>query len=270
MDKFYTNPEIIPPLLNHLDLSDYDCILEPSAGNGSFSLQLQDLHSTILSYDIEPANDSIIQADFLEHDLVLDIYTSVLMIGNPPFGKQCSKAIQFFNRGASYDNIKTIAMIFPKSFRKSSIQKRLDRSFHLYYEIDIPLDSFLLDNVIYNVPCIFQIWKRQNSLRDLPIMEKLNNPLLRFVKKDQAKENFKAVIVIRRVGFYAGRCYDYNDQNEQSHLFLRVTSHNKKLKNQIIDYLENIKWSHEDTVGPRSVSKQDLIKKLNKRFEKSE
>ena len=36
-DKFYTKNNIAIELINLIDLSNYDCVIEPSAGNGSFS-----------------------------------------------------------------------------------------------------------------------------------------------------------------------------------------------------------------------------------------
>ena len=68
-------------------------------------------------------------------------------------------------------------------------------------------------------------------------------------------------LAIRRVGFYAGRCVEYNNQNDQTFLFLRIPD--DTLRNNIQQYLMSIDWSYEDTVGPRSVSKQQYIEVLN-------
>jgi hypothetical protein len=44
-----------------LNISNYDCIIEPSAGEGSFSKNIK--HNNIISLDIEPEDDSIIKMD---------------------------------------------------------------------------------------------------------------------------------------------------------------------------------------------------------------
>lgn len=37
LDRFYTLPDVAAICIHQLDLSKYDLIVEPSAGNGSFS-----------------------------------------------------------------------------------------------------------------------------------------------------------------------------------------------------------------------------------------
>jgi type I restriction-modification system DNA methylase subunit len=39
-DKFYTKIEISKMCIDMLDLSEFDLVIEPSAGNGSFSKQI--------------------------------------------------------------------------------------------------------------------------------------------------------------------------------------------------------------------------------------
>ena len=55
-------------------------IIEPSAGNGSFSNQLN-----CIAYDIEPENNEIIKQDYLT--LGLEYKKGRLIISNPPFGR---------------------------------------------------------------------------------------------------------------------------------------------------------------------------------------
>ena len=40
-----------------------------------------------------------------------------------------------------------------------------------------------------------------------------------------------------------------------------TSSENISIK--IMDYLNNIEWKHNDTVGPRSISKNKFIEKIN-------
>ena len=41
LDRFYTLEPIVNKCLNLLSLEQYDCIIEPSAGNGSFSNKIK-------------------------------------------------------------------------------------------------------------------------------------------------------------------------------------------------------------------------------------
>ena len=57
IDKFYTQIKIAKECIDLVpDLDTYDLIIEPSAGNGSFSSQLN-----CIAYDIEPENKNIIK-----------------------------------------------------------------------------------------------------------------------------------------------------------------------------------------------------------------
>ena len=257
LDKFYTDPTIIPPLLENIDFGLYDCVVEPSAGNGSFSNILKYRHHNVHSYDILPDSSDISQADFLKDTLqVFSRYERILVIGNPPFGRQSNMAVKFFNRAARYSSVQSIAMIFPKSFRKASIQNRLSLDFLITAEMDIPEKSFLEDTVRVDVPCIFQVWNRTEQARSKHASSALVHNDMKFVKKEECTED---TLAIRRVGFYAGKCEPYNNHNEQSHLFLHTDR-----GSVVMDFLNGIEWKHNDTVGPRSISKQDFIHKLNK------
>lgn len=61
LDKFYTKPEIaVQCILKIKNLGSFNTIIEPSAGNGSFSKQLINLdinkNSNIIAYDIIQKN----------------------------------------------------------------------------------------------------------------------------------------------------------------------------------------------------------------------
>jgi hypothetical protein len=59
LDKFYTKSDIAKMCIDKINLSDFDLIIEPSAGSGSFSNNIEGC----ISYDIEPESDSIIKQD---------------------------------------------------------------------------------------------------------------------------------------------------------------------------------------------------------------
>ena len=68
-EKFYTRPNIADLCINEfhriVNPEKDDIIIEPSAGNGSFSDILFTKYKIVYAYDIEPANKSIKKQDFL-------------------------------------------------------------------------------------------------------------------------------------------------------------------------------------------------------------
>ena len=87
------------------------------------------------------------------------------MIGNPPFGRVSSLAIKFFNHAAKWSNV--IAFIIPRTFRKISVQNKLDEMYHLVYDEEIPNNPCCFSPPMM-VKCCFQIWEKKPIKR--PIM----------------------------------------------------------------------------------------------------
>ena len=108
----------------------------------------------------------------------------------------------------------------------------------------------------HNVPCVFQIWKKKNYNRIK--IEKLEPINYEFVKIDEDPE-----ISFRRVGVYAGKIDKNTEKSNQSHYFIKF---NKNLGNidEIIKKLNTIQFNTDNTVGPKSISKQEIIAEFNK------
>ena len=71
---------------------------------------------------------------------------------------------------------------------------------------------------------------------------------------------------MRRIGYYAGRIdKNYINKNINSHYFIKF---NNNINSKIIDELIKIKYENNNTVGPRSISKNELILKFNKQYNK--
>lgn len=162
-DKFYTKQEIAEKCLNILtdyypDIYERHNFLEPSAGSGNFSLLLPNC----LAYDIYPEHESIQQADFL-NEVILN-KNDYITIGNPPFGKRCKLAIDFFNK-CSLNSI-LIGMVLPITFQKYNIQNQLNPNFKLIHSSKLENNSFLFNEKEYNVNCVFQIWVLKGSILD--------------------------------------------------------------------------------------------------------
>jgi len=165
LDKFYTIPiyskKCIDKVFGLYNKSNFDLIVEPSAGNGSFFHQL-DCDNKI-GIDISPENDDIISMDFFHYTPPTNM-KNILVIGNPPFGKVSSMAIKFFNHSAKWTNV--IAFIIPRTFRRPSVQNKLDKMFHLIHDEDISTKPCCFTPQMM-AKCCFQIWEKGESERPL-------------------------------------------------------------------------------------------------------
>jgi hypothetical protein len=255
-DKYYTSQNAveicIEKIKNILNIHyENDLCIEPSAGNGAFIEKLKSLCRNGEFYDIEPENEDIIQQNYLDYQYH-GHYSNVHIIGNPPFGRQSSLAIKFIKHSVTFCN--SISFILPKSFKKDSLKKHFPIRFHLEAEIELPDMSFTINGNPHNVPCVFQIWKKKDTGRIVPV--KLEPKNFNFVKKSEEHD-----ISFRRVGVYAGKIDKHTENKSvQSHYFIKFDNFSDVLfdKLSLIDYK-----TKNNTVGARSISKQELIKEFN-------
>jgi hypothetical protein len=165
LDKFYTVPSYAKKCIDKVwelyDQPSFDLIVEPSAGNGSFFNQL--VCDKKIGLDISPDGKNITKMDFFDYT-PHSREQNVLVIGNPPFGKISSVAIKFFNHSAEWANV--IAFIIPRTFRKPSVQNKLNSLFHLIYDEDVPTKPCCFSPRM-TVKCCFQIWERKRTKRSL-------------------------------------------------------------------------------------------------------
>jgi predicted RNA methylase len=264
IDKYYTKPNIATQCINliktHVTIGPTDLIIEPSAGNGAFITQIKYLSTNYKFYDLEPEHDEIVRQNFLELDttqLQTDTPSSIHVVGNPPFGRQSSLAIKFIKKCCQF--AKSISFILPKSFKKESMQKHFAKNFHLVHEYDLPTNSFLVNNIECDVPCVFQIWVHLPTERTAII--KVEPRQFTFVKKEDAPD-----ISFRRVGVNAGTIStDISNKSEQSHYFIKFTNALSLETN--LDKLKNIRFTFNNTVGAKSISKGEVITQFNSLLE---
>jgi hypothetical protein len=241
LDQYYTNPSIAKDCLDIVfekyNKADY-LIIEPSAGTGSF-LSLCPVGS--IGYDLEPKFPGIIEQDFLTVEIISG--QTVMIVGNPPFGKNSTLAVQFFNHAATMSEV--IAFILPRTFRKASIQNRLSRAFHLTYNEILPQNSFIFEGEVYDVPCVFQIWEKRDYERALTPVE-VTHPDFVFTTAD------KADFAVQRVGVNAGRVKTDLTISPQSHYFI---------KGPVIDVFRALDFDRVkyDTAGNPSIAKSEII-----------
>ena len=259
IDKYYTKESIVDMCLTQIrqivDISPNDLIIEPSAGNGAFIPGLKAFNTQYRFYDLTPEHPEIIAQDYLLLNPAefTQSYRKIHNIGNPPFGRQSSLAIRFIQKSCSFCD--SVSFILPKSFKKDSLRKSFPLHFHLVYEIDLPEKSFLVDGVEHTVPCVFQIWEKRTITREVNAKVEPNHFV--FVKQNETPD-----VSFRRVGVNAGTIDTrINEKSPQSHYFIRFT--NNKSISENIAKLSTITYDFNNTVGPKSISTQELICKFN-------
>ncbi|MGZ9431729.1 hypothetical protein [Mycoplasma sp. CB776] len=171
LDQFYTKKAIAKKCISKIDnLEQYSIIIEPSAGEGSFS----DLLNNVIAYDIEPKNSNIIKQDFFSVKINKPNTEKILIIGNPPFGYRSSLAKKFIKHSIDL-NASTIAFILPNTFSKITNQSTslFPKEWKLVTEWELPKNSFFIyhkdQKEVYHVPCTFFVWTKmtENKQKDL-------------------------------------------------------------------------------------------------------
>lgn len=162
LDKFYTLPSVAKNCIDRVgslyEWGGWDWILEPSAGNGTFFSQLP---SQKIGIDIAPECSGVLKKDFFEYEFPRG---KGIVIGNPPFGRVSSLAVKFFNHAATRATV--IAFIVPRTFRRVSIQSKLNKHFWLVEDTDIPTSPCAFSPPM-SAKCCFQIWERRSSCREI-------------------------------------------------------------------------------------------------------
>lgn len=214
---------------------------EPSAGTGSF---FRLLPRGSIGYDKDPKGPNIIKADFLK--TTIPCADQIVIIGNPPFGKNSSMAVKFFNHAARQAEV--IAFILPRTFQKTSIINRLNPNFHLAHEELVEDDAFIFEGKPKNVPTVFQIWIRKDEKREKLVLS-TNHSDFEFTTADCAD------FAIQRVGQHAGRLHRNFQASLNSHYFIKanVTGIEKTMRSLDLQAVA------KRTAGKPSLAKTELV-----------
>lgn len=257
LDQFYTNTNVsencMKVLKEEFALNDF-FLLEPSAGTGAFS----DLfHANSLALDLDPKREYIIKKDFLKINKSTFENKKVFTIGNPPFGKNSSTAIKFFNKAAEFSEY--IAFIVPKTFKKVSVTNKLDLHFELLLEHELPLNSFIFEDNEYSVPCVFQVWKKSEHKRE-KVSTSSSSSLFEFTTRDSAD------FAVRLVGGLAGKVIkDFSEYKDSSHYFIKSKIKKNSLIQILIDSYAELQDMAKNSAGNPSLSKFELVNALEGR-----
>ena len=140
LDQYFTKPEVARYYSEKIKelLGEDNNFIEPSAGEGAFSFNFKGIQS----YDLAPRFNGCHKQDFLSKDFLPEL--GAVFVGNPPFGKNSSLALKFLNKCCESEAM-AVCFILPKTFKKRFFQERVNLSYSVLYEEDVPKNSFLLD-----------------------------------------------------------------------------------------------------------------------------
>ena len=218
VEQYYTPKDLALELSTQLlAVTGIDhSFLEPAGGNGAFIDALSQLGAkSIEAVDLYPKHPGVQEADFLKY---IPKGENLVTVSNPPFGRNNSLSIPFFNHAAEHSDY--IAFLVPRSWRKWSVQNRLDRRFHLVSDQDVAVnyvtDSGVRIGTNNDLRTCFQIWEKRADLRPRVRVEDKG-----LVKKCSPEA---ADLAIRVFGFGCGKVYrDFPRAANTTLMFLTVS-----------------------------------------------
>jgi len=284
-DQFYTKDavaeECLADLVDILDqASGYNldgvCFLEPSAGGGAFLRALEKAnYKKYYACDIDPKDSKIVKRDFLNGDISSELpgKESVVVIGNPPFGRRARMAAAFINKALEYTD--TVAFILPLQFQKYSAQNKLIESARLVFDKTLTPESFVFNGKPYVVRCCFQVWTNRDfgtdiRLRNPPITKHQDFEMWQYNNTREAEKYFDKAkyqwdFAIPRQGYkdYSLRVTDPEMMDRHTQwIFFKAKNDEIKRRLLSIDY---DKLSHKNISIP-GFGKADVITEYEELF----
>ena len=158
-----TAQEVFKNLLEMVPNLSSRVFIEPAGGTGSFiNAAIEVGIKDIISFDIEPHHPKVMAGDFLVQQIdAVDAIT----VTNPPFGRNNSLSIPFFNHSAKTSEY--IVFVVPRSWRKWTVQNKLDRRFELMRDDDLTINYVDVNGEHgyknNNLRTCIQYWKRSDT-----------------------------------------------------------------------------------------------------------
>ena len=227
LDQYYTPTKLakycIDKTFSIIGREKITEIIDPSAGNGSFSLQIPNC----IAYDIDPKHDSIIEQDFLTLNCIYK--SGRLFITNPPFGARNFLAEKFFKKAILLGDF--VVYILPIS--------QLNNTQRLY-EFDL-IHSEDLKSIPFSdrqVNCCFNIYCRpKNGLN------KKIKICLKSIRIEEVRCNSRKIInydlAINAWGSSIGKILSSNDKYAK---VFYISILEKRYYNEILKVLHEANW----------------------------
>jgi hypothetical protein len=238
LDKYYTDIEIAKSCIRKtydiIGLDNITEIIEPSAGNGSFSNLINGYSNYFkgcISYDIEPEQKNIIKQDFLK--LHLPYKKGRLFIGNPPFGEKNLLAMKFYKHCVMMGDY--IAFILPISQYNNNQQMF---EFDLIYSEDLGKSPY--GGV--DVHCCLNIYKRpKGGINTKPNKYTLKDITIKEVRKSRNQylpKSFDYDYALCTWGDL-GKTPNYQGEFNQE-AYIRINNQSQKIN--VVNCLKNADW----------------------------
>jgi hypothetical protein len=221
-------------------------VIEPSAGDGCFSNQID-----CIAYDILPEHGSIIQQDYLE--LNIPYQKGRLVIGNPPFGSRMNLVQKFYKKSIELGDY--IAFILPISQLNNSSSLY---EFDLIYSEDLGKTKFS-DR---NLHCCFNIYERPSTGLNKKSNDKLKD--ISIIRQDsKGYDTFESDI--RMCYWGNGSAGKILKEGETYSGEYKIKISNKKLKERVIGVLNTVNWKEElNCIAMLRIKNYDIYKVLKK------
>ena len=229
-DKYYTPVDLANYCINKtfeiIGKENITDIIEPSAGNGSFSNQLD-----CTAYDLYPEGNNIIKQDYLKLDLPYK--KGRLIIGNPPYGKSNTLSVKFYKKAVELGDY--ISFILPISQLNNNQQM---------YEFDLIYSEDLGKKLYSNkkLHCCFNIYKRNiNGLNKKPNYKLKDVEIKEYRRGKGGKtlpSNYNYDIAICGWG-NVGDKVEYTGQYVKE-IYIKIK--NTKYRQEVIDLINNTDW----------------------------
>lgn len=244
LDKFYTPKETAKQCIDlffetFIDVTE---IIEPSAGNGNFSLQI----ANCIAYDLEPEHESIVKQDFL--NLELPYKKGRAFIGNPPFGDRNNLARSFYKHACKMGDY--IGFILPIS--------QLENSDSLYhFDLIKSVDLGVLEYSNMKVHCCFNLYKRPKNGK-LNSKPKLSSELFTIHRDDQDGYNeLDYDLCIFRRGAGSGK-EKFTDLHTQTY---KIVVNDKTNVEYVRNIILKFDWqNYKKHQSAPSISKNDIYR----------
>ncbi len=252
-DQFYTGDNAVVRCMKDVKTLDYDCVLEPSAGDGAFLKHID--NPTVIALDVNPANVFVKKQDFFKFDLIGG-YKKVLVIGNPPFGVRHDLSDAFLKKSFQLPGAQTVAFVLPNTYNKATRQKIIPPNWRIKSITPLDRDSFIYEGVTRHVPCSFFVFDKSTG-KDLRFDEAKYQEAVDFVFAK--KEDFELFIF----GANPGKAIMNPLPNNRGY-FIK-----SKIKvSKLIEKLSSIKWVGNSCAngGVAWFTKPEVVKVYNDKF----